>query len=79
MPHSGPFARGIHVTVQGSLKYARNTAQVLGLLREYYADSPFVRVTDGPPRLKNVVTSNYAHLSAVANGRTVAVMCVLDI
>ena len=78
VPHSGPFARGIHVTVQGTLKSARDTAQVLGALREYYADAPFVRVTEAAPRVKNVVTSNYAHLSAAANGRTVAVMCVLD-
>jgi N-acetyl-gamma-glutamyl-phosphate reductase common form len=78
VPHSGPFARGIHVTVQGSLRSVRDTAQVLEMLREFYADSPFVRVTDTPPRVKNVATSNYAHLSAVANGRTVAVMCVVD-
>jgi N-acetyl-gamma-glutamyl-phosphate reductase len=78
VPHSGPYARGIHVTVQGSLKVSRDSAQVLDLLREFYADAPFVRVTAAAPRLKNVVTSNYAHLSAVANGRTIAVMCVLD-
>jgi N-acetyl-gamma-glutamyl-phosphate reductase common form len=78
VPHSGPFTRGIHVTVQGSLKSARDTAQVLAALRDYYADAPFVRVLDAAPRVKNVVTSNYAHLSAAANGRTVAVMCVVD-
>jgi N-acetyl-gamma-glutamyl-phosphate reductase len=78
VPHSGPFARGIHVTVQGSLRSARDSAHVLDILREFYADSPFVRVTDTPPRVKHVATSNYAHLSAVANGRTVAVMCVVD-
>lgn len=78
VPHSGPFARGIHVTVQGTLKSARDTSQVLGMLREFYAAAPFVRVTDAAPRVKNVVTSNYAHLSAAANGRTVAVMCVVD-
>jgi N-acetyl-gamma-glutamyl-phosphate reductase common form len=78
VPHSGPYARGIHVTVQGTLTSPRDTAQVLAVLREFYADSPFVRVTDEAPRVKNVATSNYAHLSAVANGRTVAVMCVVD-
>jgi N-acetyl-gamma-glutamyl-phosphate reductase common form len=78
VPHSGPYARGIHVTVQGTLTAARDTPQVLDILREFYADSPFVRVTDAAPRVKNVATSNYAHLSAVANGRTVAVMCVVD-
>jgi len=78
VPHSGPFARGIHVTVQGALRSVRDSVQVLEMLREFYADSPFVHVTDTPPRVKNVATSNYAHLSAVADGRTVAVMCVLD-
>ena len=78
VPHSGPFARGIHVTVQAALNSARDTRQVLSLLQEFYANSPFVRVTDGAPRVKNVVTSNYAHLSAVADGRTVAVMSVVD-
>jgi N-acetyl-gamma-glutamyl-phosphate reductase len=28
--------------------------------------------------VKDVVASNYAHISAVANGRTVAVLSVLD-
>jgi len=78
VPHSGPFARGIHVTVQASLKTAVDTPKILGALREFYANCPFIRVTEQSPRVKEVATSNYAHLSAVANGRTVAVMCVVD-
>jgi len=78
VPHSGPFARGIHVTVQAALKSAIDTSKVLGALREFYADCPFIRVIDQAPRVKEVAASNYAHLSAVANGRTVAVMCVVD-
>jgi N-acetyl-gamma-glutamyl-phosphate reductase common form len=78
VPHSGPFARGIHVTVQARLKSARDAAAVINLLREYYAGAPFVRVLDSAPRVKDIVASNYAHLSAAANGRTVAVMSVVD-
>ena len=78
VPHSGPFARGIHITVQAPLKTSADTTKVLAALREYYAGSPFVRVTASAPRVKEVATTNYAHLSAAANGRTVAVMCVLD-
>lgn len=78
VPSSGPFARGIHVTVQGALRRSVDSAHVIGALREFYAGAPFIRVTDGAPRVKNVVASNYAHLSAAANGRTVAVLCVLD-
>ena len=78
VPHSGPFARGIHVTVQATLAQPTDTATVLAKLREYYAGAPFVRVLDTAPRVKDIVASNYAHLSAAANGRTVAVMCVVD-
>ncbi len=78
VPHSGPFARGIHATVQASLRTPRATADVLTALREFYAGAPFVRVSDAPPRIKDVATSNYATLSAVADGNTVAVFSVLD-
>jgi N-acetyl-gamma-glutamyl-phosphate reductase len=78
VPHSGPFARGIHATVQATLTQERDTAQVLAALRTFYAHSPFVRVSESPPRVKDVAGSNYAHLSAVTNGRTIAVMSVLD-
>jgi N-acetyl-gamma-glutamyl-phosphate reductase common form len=78
VPHSGPFARGIHVTVQAPLKTAVDTAKVLAALRDFYANCPFIRVAEQAPRVKEVATTNYAHLSAAANGRTVAVMCVVD-
>jgi N-acetyl-gamma-glutamyl-phosphate reductase len=78
VPHSGPFARGIHVTVQASLKRPVSSAAAVAALADYYKDSPFVRVIDTAPRVKDVVTSNYAHLSAVTNGSSIAVMSVLD-
>jgi N-acetyl-gamma-glutamyl-phosphate reductase len=78
VPHSGPFARGIHVTVQASLRVAVTTPQLIAAFRDYYAQSPFVRVLESSPRVKDVVASNYAHLSAAANGRTVAVTCAID-
>lgn len=78
VPHSGPFARGIHVTVQAQLQRPLDTGGVLAALREFYAGSPFIRVASGAPRVKDVATTNYAHLSAAANGRTVAVMCAID-
>jgi N-acetyl-gamma-glutamyl-phosphate reductase len=78
VPHSGPFARGIHATVQATLRRPMTTADVIAGIRQFYAGSRFIRVLDTPPRIKDVATSNYAHLSAVADGRTVAVMSVLD-
>ncbi len=78
VPHSGPFARGIHVTVQASLKKPLSSAEAVAALRSYYKNCPFVRVGDTPPRVKDVATSNYANLSAVTNGNSIAVMSVLD-
>jgi N-acetyl-gamma-glutamyl-phosphate reductase len=78
VPHSGPFARGIHATTQARLVRPMNGPEVVAALRGFYAGQPFVRVLDEAPRLKDVVTSNYAHLSATANGRTVAVLSAID-
>lgn len=78
VPHSGPFARGIHVTVQAVAREPVSTHELVHALREYYDQSPFVRVVGEMPRLKDVVTSNYAEISGVSNGRSVAVMCVID-
>ncbi|MEX0733880.1 MAG: N-acetyl-gamma-glutamyl-phosphate reductase [Steroidobacteraceae bacterium] len=78
VPHSGPFARGIHATVQAVLKKPLDTAAAIAALRGFYAGRPFVRVLDEPPRVKDVVASNYAHLSAAADGRTIVVMSVVD-
>jgi N-acetyl-gamma-glutamyl-phosphate reductase len=78
VPHSGPFARGIHVTVQASLKKPLDTVRALEALKSYYKNCPFVRVSDTAPRVKDVAASNYSNLSAVTNGNSIAVMSVLD-
>jgi N-acetyl-gamma-glutamyl-phosphate reductase len=78
VPHSGPFARGIHVTVQALLRDPLDSEQVLQALREFYAHSPFVKVSARTPHVKEIVASNYAHLSAVSDGNSVAVLSVVD-
>lgn len=78
VPHSGPFARGIHVTVQAAARRPVDGGALRAVLADYYAGRPFVRVTEDPPRIKDVATSNYAHLGVAASGSTVAVMCTID-
>ena len=78
VPHSGPYARGIHVTVQASLHRPLDAAEALGLFASYYAHSPFVRVGGSAPRIKDVAASNYAHIGVSTNGRTIAVMSAID-
>lgn len=78
VPHSGPFARGIHVTVQGVLARPVSQAELLEAFTKFYAHSPFVSVSAAPPRVKDVAGSNYARLSVATDGKVVAVMSVLD-
>ena len=78
VPHSGPFARGIHVTVQGKTQRPIKTPELLEALRSFYADRPFVRVVPEMPHVKDAASSNYAFVSGAANGGSVAVMCVID-
>ena len=78
MPHSGPFARGIHVTVQGHTQRPIKTPELLDALREFYRGKPFIRVANEMPHVKDVAGSNYAFISGAANGSTIAVMCVID-
>jgi N-acetyl-gamma-glutamyl-phosphate reductase common form len=78
VPHSGPFARGIHVTVQARLKAPIDADAALEALAGFYASSPFVRVAPAAPRLKDVVSSNYAHLGVATDSGSVAVFCAID-
>ena len=78
VPHSGPFARGIHATVQAQLKTPQDAATLVKAFQDFYAHSPFVQVSGAAPRIKDVAGSNYARLSVATNGRSVAVMSVID-
>ena len=78
VPHSGPFARGIHVTLQARLKKPVAEEQLRAVFEEAYADAPFVQVVSGTPRIKNVVASNQCHISVATDGDTVVVMAAID-
>lgn len=78
VPHSGPFARGIHVTVQAVAKRPLKTPDVVASLSEFYRGKPFVRVAAELPHIKDVAGSNYAYISGAANGTSVVVMCAID-
>ena len=78
VPHSGPFARGIHVTLQAKAKQAVSEEQVRRIYEDAYSDAPFVQIVDGAPRTKNVVASNQCHISVATDGDTVVVMAAID-
>ena len=78
VPHSGPFARGIHVTLQAKATAPVTAEQLRDVYEEAYGSAPFVQVVDGTPRIKNVVASNQCHISVAADGDTVVVMAAID-
>ncbi len=80
MTHSGPFVRGIHLTLHGRAGSAGEAGEALELFRRAYAGRPFVRVLDQPPELTHVVGTNEAHIHAVGSpdGREIQVMVVID-
>jgi N-acetyl-gamma-glutamyl-phosphate reductase len=78
VPHSGPFARGIHVTVQANLRRPLDTAEARAIFTSFYEHCPFVRVLGTAPRVKDVATSNYAHIGVTTNGRSIAIMAAID-
>ena len=78
VPHSGPFARGIYVTMQAGLKQSVSAEQIREAFADTYAEAPFVHVIDGPPKLKDVVGGNHAHIGVTAVKGSVAVFVVLD-
>mgnify|MGYP000919649871 CR=1 FL=1 len=78
VPHSGPFARGIHMTLQGRLARRATADQLREALAGFYAGQPFVRVVDGAPRVKDVAGSNYCHIGVAASGGSFVVLVALD-
>ena len=81
LPHSGPFARGIHVTLTARLREDASTASLTESFRSFYADAPFVDVLEAPdelPSLQSVVGTNRAALAVAARRDSVAVYSVID-
>ena len=78
VPHSGPFARGIYATVQAKLISDVSEQQLRDVFASTYAESPFVQLVDGTPRLKNVVASNYCHIGVAVEDGTIVVLSALD-
>ena len=78
VPHSGPFARGIHVTLQAKARTPVSEEQLRTVYEEAYRDAPFVQVVSGTPRLKDVVASNQCHISIATDGDTVVVLAAID-
>ena len=79
-PHLAPMVRGILATCYARPDGPLSTEGALGILRDAYADEPFVAVVEEPPSTKATSGSNCAHLTARVDERTgwLLVLCALD-
>lgn len=78
VPHSGPFSRGIYATVFAARATADSPEILRAAVADYYRDSAFVHVLDAPPRVKDVVGTNFANISVDADEHAISVCCVID-
>jgi len=79
LPHSGPFARGIHLTASLPLEQVVSTEDALATYASAYASEPFVEVLEqGVPELRTIVGSNRASLAVHVRGEVLTVLLSLD-
>ena len=69
--------RGILSTIYIRPKQAIAEGDVMGLLREAYADERFVRIVDHLPGTKDTVDTNFCDITArVVRGRVLLISCL---
>ena len=79
-PHLAPMNRGILATCYAKPAGQASTDSLLGALAEFYADEPFIVVSERPPSTKATLGSNAAHLTVRYDARTqtVVALCAID-
>ena len=78
VPHLIPVSRGIFVSTYGELSRECSIDEVNNYLSDYYKDSPFIRIRTTPPRLVDVVGTNFCDLSVQVRGKELVVFAALD-
>ena len=78
LPHSGPFARGIHMTVTARLARETDPTALAEDINGFYAHTPFVTASTRMPSVKEVVGTNRCHLGVAVEQGRVVVTSVID-
>jgi N-acetyl-gamma-glutamyl-phosphate reductase len=81
-PHLLPIPRGILSTIYLRLKHATDVAAISAVLRQFYQDSPMVRLHASPqlPEIQSVVRTNFCDLgfALAADGKRLVMVSCLD-
>ncbi|MBL8088004.1 MAG: N-acetyl-gamma-glutamyl-phosphate reductase [Chthonomonas sp.] len=78
VPHSGPFARGIHATVFAQLHRPHSAEEIVQQLQEFYSATPFVQVGTRMPSVKEIAGSNRCHIGVAVQGQQLVLTSVID-
>jgi N-acetyl-gamma-glutamyl-phosphate reductase len=78
-PHVVPMNKGILTTTYSIAKIPNLTKpNILEILKLFYANEPFIKIVDHLPATKDVVGTNYVHISAEVVGNRVITISVID-
>ncbi|MFT7598531.1 MAG: N-acetyl-gamma-glutamyl-phosphate reductase [Acidimicrobiales bacterium] len=75
-PHLAPLNRGIIATCYGRPIGSPSTADALAAMADFYADDPFMVVSERSPSIKATLGANTVHLTARVDPRTGLVMAI---
>ncbi len=80
VPHVVDVAAGIYSTIYVCFRKKATSSALKRVYKKYYEKSAFVRVTDGLPRLKSIVGTNFCDIgfSLDKEGRKAVVVSALD-
>ena len=75
VPNLAPFTRGMLASVFGVLKEQIDAEQIL---REFYANCPFVRVRNEPVHVKNVAGTHFCDIFVKTQGNKIWINSAID-
>jgi N-acetyl-gamma-glutamyl-phosphate reductase len=78
VPHSGPFVRGIFVTLQFENVNGLRLSALHARAASAFNDCPFVRIVEGSPRVAAVAGTNFADVGVATNENSSAIMVAID-
>jgi len=78
MTHSGPFVRGIYLTLKTDRRPGGPADRIAALFQKAYANRPFVRLQDTPPELTHAVGTNNALIHVAEEGNDVQICIAID-
>ena len=77
-PHLTPMDRGILSTIYVRPATGQSAKTINRFLSDYYAEETFVRITNSPPKTKDVAYTNFCDIHAADSRSMVVIMSALD-